>query len=284
MIQARAAVETWSTKSGVSSSRRRGGPPPEYKSKYFEFRSTGGCKGRNELGQETLTFWECQLKCFDDTNCVSFEFRKRCPDPQNKRCCQLSTSCSYKDTVKKAHDKYDFFEKRFPKDLTDCPDEKVRFGRHTKPNSRSKCLKVKKSLYCGHGTHFNRKNTDNLEGSAKNEKFSAYYHDTTGKFCVQRTDESSGWAQDLTLGCKKRQCIVEKGKYCGEKSTELYRHQAQKCLDRVADVADCTYYSTQKIKVSREQGKVCVAWAVDEEERYQPGYAYKLTCKISCGA
>ena len=76
--------------------------------------STGGCKGRNELGATTGgSVQECANSCTNDSTCVSFEYGKT-GDPNNNwyRKCSRSTSCNdYNLTVQDESDPAHFYLK-----------------------------------------------------------------------------------------------------------------------------------------------------------------------------
>jgi len=167
-----------------------------YNDHWFEKYTTGGCHRRNEGGTYKLSFAQCQAKCLKEIQCVSFEYKK------TSKKCQLSGSCHYQWTVKDRHDKFYYFEKKFPH--VDCPVTKLNFGRNY--GTGRKCKKVPKGQYCGHGDYYSGR----YIGRSQMSKLPTLFFGSSSKeLCAQNFHEHVGWSEDLEVDCVKGDCFVQ---------------------------------------------------------------------------
>ena len=81
----------------------------------YVLHTTGGCTGRNELGQftEAMPLAYCQALCTLDTACISFEhFNPNQPESAAARTnCQLSSTCTYDLSVQDSTAPYGLYVK-----------------------------------------------------------------------------------------------------------------------------------------------------------------------------
>ena len=63
---------------------------------------TGGCEGRNELGETQDTREDCRTRCLQEDTCVSFEYQKVGFEFHVESIwrCALSTTCTHDESVK----------------------------------------------------------------------------------------------------------------------------------------------------------------------------------------
>jgi len=67
----------------------------------FQMYPTGGCEGRNELGETEDTLKDCRTRCLQEDTCVSFEYAKDDFDFEVERNrCSLSTTCTHDESIK----------------------------------------------------------------------------------------------------------------------------------------------------------------------------------------